>query len=102
VSENLIGGDAGAGSRAGVVALAMRRLRRERGLNYHQAGKLLCVNGSNVCRAEHGQRGPLPAGRVAEAFGVSVAEVLTPCPHRRYSPPAGYMCLRCGTGTELR
>jgi hypothetical protein len=94
-----MGGEAGAGSRAEVVALAMRRLRRERGLNYHQAGTLLGVDGSNVCRAENGQRGPLPAGRVAAAFGVTVAEVLTLCPRCQYSPPAGYMCLRCGTQT---
>ena len=79
-----------------VVAWAMRRLRRERGMSYREVGQLLGMAASNVCRAEHGERTPPPAGKVAEAFGVPLAAVLSPCPHCHYSPPTGYMCLRCG------
>lgn len=79
------------------AARAMRRLRMERGLGYQEAGALLGIHPSTVCRAEHGKRTPPAAERIAAAFGVLLADIMTPCPQCRYDPPAGFMCLRCGT-----
>lgn len=80
-----------------LLARAVRRLRTERGMGLRAAGVLLGLNASNVSRLENGQRRPLPAERIAGAFGVTVAEVRAPCPQCRYRPSAGFQCLRCGT-----
>jgi transcriptional regulator with XRE-family HTH domain len=83
-----------------LAAHGMRRLRMERGLSLEQAGKLLGIHKSNVLRTERGERAVLPLSKIAGAFGVTEAEVLEPCPRCRYDPPAGYLCLRCGTSRE--
>jgi hypothetical protein len=51
------------------AARAMRRLRMERGLSYQEAGALLRIHPSNVCRAERGKRTP-PAARGADSGGL--------------------------------
>jgi len=67
-----------------------------------EAGAALGVHASCVSRAEAGRRRPLTAGPVAEASGVTVAEVLAPCPRCGYAPGEGLVCLDCGTATPAR
>ena len=84
-----------------LLVRATRRLRLEQGLTLRDAGELLGIDASNVSRAEAGARRPPTADELAAAFDVPVEEVLRPCPRCDYDPPAGYCCLRCGTGKEL-
>lgn len=81
-----------------LLTCALRRLRLEHCLSYRLAGELLGMHGSNVCRAEHGQRKPPTVAELAAAFGITAAEVLTPCAQCAYRPPAGFQCLTCGAG----
>lgn len=82
-------------------AMALRRLRMEQGLSMEQAGRRLRLSAGHVSRMEAGRRPPVSSEWIASAFGVPVEDVLGPCPHCRYRPPAGYLCLRCGSWTEL-
>lgn len=80
-------------------ALAMRRLRLERGWTVAQVGQKVGLNASQISRAENGLRRPFTIPVICGVFEVIEAEVLRPCPHCTYQPPAGYACLRCGTET---
>ena len=84
-----------------LLARAMRRLRMERGLGLREAAALFGLDYSSLSRMENGQRWLPPADRIAEAFGVTVEDVLRPCPHCAYTPPAGFTCNRCGTASEF-
>lgn len=76
---------------------ALRRLRLERGLGIADVAVLFGIDKSEISRWEHNQRIPPSPDWIAKVFGVTVAEVLAPCPHCGYTPPTGYRCLRCGT-----
>jgi transcriptional regulator with XRE-family HTH domain len=86
-----------AAPRFSLAAAGLRRLRVERGLTQGEAAELLGVWPSAVCRIEQGTRRPLPARRVAAAFGVAAEDVTAVCGHCGYDPPDGYLCLHCGT-----
>jgi transcriptional regulator with XRE-family HTH domain len=83
-----------------LLARAMRRLRLERGWSLRDVASRAGLNFSQISRAENGLRRPLAPFVQAGIFEVGVSEVLKPCPHCGYDPPAGYMCLRCGTAKE--
>jgi len=78
-------------------ALAMRRLRLERGWTVAQVGQKVGLNASQISRAENGLRRPMTVPVICGVFGVAEAEVLAACPDCGYRPPSGYACLRCGT-----
>jgi Helix-turn-helix len=86
------------------VALGIRRLRFERGLPMRAMGALLGVNISTISRIESGERrfGYLLVNpRVTAALlGVSIVDLLRPCPQCGYKPLAGYQCQSCGTCGE--
>jgi DNA-binding XRE family transcriptional regulator len=82
------------------VALGIRRLRFERGLLMYEMGALLGVDTSTISRIESGQRrfGYLLVNpRVTAALlGISLVDLLRPCPQCGYEPLAGYQCQSCG------
>jgi DNA-binding XRE family transcriptional regulator len=84
-----------------MVALGIRRLRFERGLTMWAMGELLGVNTSTISRIESGERrfGYLLVNpRVTAALlGISLVDLLRPCPQCGYEPVAGYLCQACGT-----
>ena len=86
------------------VALGIRRLRFERGLPMRVMGELLGVNTSTISRIESGERrfGYLLVNpRVTAALlGISLVDLLRPCPQCGYEPLAGYLCQSCGTYGE--
>jgi hypothetical protein len=54
----------------------------------------------NLAQAMKGTKCPLAiAGRIAAAFGTTLAEMLVPysCGTCTGKPPAGFLCLECGT-----
>lgn len=79
-------------------AASMRRLRLMRGWSLRQVAERAGVNVSQIYRSEHGQRKPLTMYQMAGIFEVPVDQVLIPCPHCGYSPPAGYICATCHQG----
>jgi DNA-binding XRE family transcriptional regulator len=87
------------------VALGIRRFRLERGLPMRAMGALLGVNVSTISRIESGERrfGYLLVNpRVTAALlGISLVDLLRPCPQCGYKPRAGYLCQICGTCEEL-
>jgi DNA-binding XRE family transcriptional regulator len=86
------------------IALGIRRLRFERGLPMRAMGELLGVNTSTISRIESGERrfGYLLVNpRVTAALlGISIVDLLRPCPQCGYKPLAGYLCQSCGTFGE--
>ena len=86
------------------VALGIRRQRIERGLPMRAMGELLGVNVSTISRIESGERrfGYLLVNpRVTAALlGISLVDLLRPCPQCGYKPLAGYLCQNCGTYGE--
>jgi DNA-binding XRE family transcriptional regulator len=86
------------------VALGIRRFRLERGLPMRAMGALLGVNTSTISRIESGERrfGYLLVNpRVTAALlGISLVDLLRPCPQCGYKPLAGYLCRNCGTYGE--
>jgi DNA-binding XRE family transcriptional regulator len=86
------------------VALGIRRQRIERGLPMRAMGELLGVNTSTISRIESGERrfGYLLVNpRVTAALlGISLVDLLRPCPQCGYEPLAGYLCQSCGTYGE--
>jgi transcriptional regulator with XRE-family HTH domain len=78
-------------------ALAMRRLRVERGWTVAQVGQKVGLHASQVSRAENGLKRPMTVPVICGVFEVTEAEALRPCPNCKYRPPAGYTCQRCGT-----
>jgi Helix-turn-helix domain len=78
-------------------ALAMRRLRLERGWTVAEVGQKVGLNASQISRAENGLRRPMTVPVICGVFEVAEAEALRPCPNCNYRPPAGYTCQRCGT-----
>src|ERR1700678_4147224 len=86
------------------VALGIRRQRIERGLPMRAMGELLGVNVSTISRIESGERrfGYLLVNpRVTAALlGISLVDLLRPCPQCGYKPVAGYLCQSCGTYGE--
>jgi DNA-binding XRE family transcriptional regulator len=87
-----------------LVALGIRRLRLERGLPMRAMGELLGVNTSTISRIESGERrfGYLLVNpRVTAALlGISLVDLLRPCPQCGYQPVLGYLCQACGTCGE--
>jgi transcriptional regulator with XRE-family HTH domain len=79
------------------VARGMRRVRIERGWTLEDVAALLKCHPSKVSRIENGERGTPDPAIIARILGVSVGYLLMPCPRCAERPPAGYMCLRCGT-----
>ncbi|HXL92537.1 MAG TPA: helix-turn-helix domain-containing protein [Streptosporangiaceae bacterium] len=86
------------------VALGIRRVRFERGLPMREMGALLGVNTSTISRIESGERrfGYLLVNpRVTAALlGISLVDLLRPCPQCGYKPLGGYLCQSCGTYGE--
>jgi DNA-binding XRE family transcriptional regulator len=86
------------------VALGLRRFRLEHGLPMRAMGALLGVNVSTISRIESGERrfGYLLVNpRVTAALlGVSLVDLLRPCPQCGYKPLVGYQCQNCGTYGE--
>jgi DNA-binding XRE family transcriptional regulator len=86
------------------VALGIRRQRIERGMPMRAMGALLGVNVSTISRIESGERrfGYLLVNpRVTAALlGISLVDLLRPCPQCGYKPLAGYRCQTCGTYGE--
>ena len=78
-------------------AAGLRRLRRRSGMSMRAVGVLFGRDQSAVCRWESGERTPPSAYQIGHVFGVTPAELLTPCEHCKYIPPPGYQCLTCGT-----
>lgn len=69
--------------------IAIRSLRFARGLNAYELGRLSRVHGATIGRLERGERQGSPAvlKRVADALGVSVADITRPV--ARSTEPAG-------------
>jgi Helix-turn-helix len=86
------------------IARGIRRFRLERGLPMRATGALLGVNVSTISRIESGERrfGYLLVNpRVTAALlGISVVDLLRPCPRCGYQPSSGYQCQNCGTCGE--
>ena len=88
----------GTGTDGSRLARAIRRFRVEGRMTMGQMAALLGLDRSVISRIERGERSPAMRARgVAKALGITVEELLAPCPHCRYEPDAGYQCLRCGT-----
>lgn len=79
------------------LAASMRRLRWARGWTIYQTAQRAGLDASQISRAENGVRRPLPPAVQAGVFNTTEADVLADCPHCRYRPPSGYMCLTCGS-----
>ena len=82
------------------VARGLPRIRTEFGLQQHEVAAILGVHTSTVSRIESGTRKvrwPAEACAIAGRLGVRTGYLLRDCPQCGYEPPAGYMCLRCGT-----
>ena len=86
------------------VAQGIRRQRIARGLPMRAMGELLGVNTSTISRIESGERRfgyLLTNPRVTAALlGISLVDLLRPCPQCGYKPLAGYRCQSCGTCGE--
>ena len=80
-----------------ILAGAMRRLRRASGMTLREVTDLTGVSEVKLHRSENGVRPPLSPRTLARVYGVPETEVWKMCPHCGYKPPAGYMCLTCGT-----
>jgi transcriptional regulator with XRE-family HTH domain len=83
------------------LTAGIARLRAERGLSLSQVAAMLGTGRSTLWRAGSGEDGVPGPEQVAAAFGVTVAELLAPCPHCGGCPAAGYMCLRCRASSPL-
>ena len=85
-------------------ALVFRGLHRARIQNGYKLADLTSVLGvdrSSASRLLTGNRRPWDSARLAQALGVTVAELLTPCQHCGYIPPAGYTCNDCGSSSSI-
>jgi len=82
-----------------VLAGALRRLRRASGMTLREVSELTGIPQYKLHRSENGQRPPLSSRTLVRVFGVPQSEVWKLCPQCGYEPPAGYMCLTCGTKT---
>lgn len=80
-----------------LLTAATRRLRRESGMTLREVAELTGISEVKLHRSENGERPPLPPRMLARIYGVSDAEVWALCSHCGYQPPAGFMCLTCGT-----
>ena len=83
-----------------VLAGAMRRLRRAHGMTLREVAELTGVSEVKLHRSENGKRPPLSPRTLARVYKVPEGEVWARCPHCGYEPPAGYMCLTCGTKNQ--
>ena len=81
-------------------AASMRRLRLLRGWTLKEVARRSGLDISQISRAENGLREPMTMYQMAGVFDVPVTEVLIPCPHCGYAPPAGFMCLTCHQGSK--
>ena len=79
------------------LAASMRRQRWARGWTMRQVADRAGLDVSQISRAESGLRRPLAAAVQAGVFETTEADVRADCPHCRYRPPSGYMCLTCGS-----
>jgi DNA-binding XRE family transcriptional regulator len=81
------------------LAYGLRRTRIESGMSMRQMASVLGVAPSTISRLEPGERvaGRWNPAHVALDLGLPADELLRPCPHCHYAPPAGYLCLRCGS-----
>jgi transcriptional regulator with XRE-family HTH domain len=75
----------------------MRRLRRASGMTLREVSDLTGIPPYKLHRSENGKRPPLPPRTLMMVYGVPESEVWKRCPHCGYQPPAGYMCLTCGS-----
>ena len=67
-------------------ALAMRRLRLERGWTLRQVGQKVGLHASQISRAENGLKRPMTVPVICGVFEVTEAEALRPCPNCNYQP----------------
>lgn len=84
------------------VARGLRRVRLENGWHLPQAASLLEISVSHLDRVENLQRrwsGLLEMS--AARLGVSLEDLMAPCPRCHYCPYEGYTCNRCGTSGDL-
>jgi transcriptional regulator with XRE-family HTH domain len=79
------------------VARGLRRIRIERGWQQHDMAVRLGVSTATVSRIETGVRRVRMVRGVAEQLGVTTGYLTRDCPQCGYQPPAGYLCMRCGT-----
>jgi len=83
---------------ARALAMGLRRYRTERGMQRNGMAALLGLDQSAISRIERGHRNTrMRAEDVARLLGITVEDLLSPCPQCSYKPKQGYLCLRCGT-----
>lgn len=82
------------------VAKGIKRIRLERKWGIDAVAALFGCDRSTVSRIEACKRGTPDPEAVTVLLGVTTEYLLADCPQCGYEPPAGFMCLRCGTGEE--
>ena len=90
------------------VIASVRRMRKARGMSAQATADAITANGYLLRR---GQLANQECGRIqtitvdqvmaaANAFGVSVSDLLEACSACQGAPPKGFTCNTCGTGTR--
>lgn len=83
----------------------VRDLRQEHGWSLRHTGTLCALNWGTLCKIEQGADTTLgSADRIATAFGVPLAVMLSPdsCGHCHGAPGRGFVCSLCGmAGPEV-